>query len=103
VRPGGVWRFNMHGPDGTDYPNKIVYLEIAKPALLVYDHGAEGQRSFHVTITFTEENGKTRLTMRSLFATAEEREMVVTKYHAIEGGNQTLDRFGEHLAKVKQA
>jgi len=24
-RAGGVWRFTMHGPDGTDYPNKIVY------------------------------------------------------------------------------
>jgi uncharacterized protein YndB with AHSA1/START domain len=103
VRPGGVWRFIMHGPDGVDYPNKIVYLEIAKPVLLVYDHGDEGQQYFHVTITFVEENGKTRLTMRSLFATAEEREMVVTKYHAIEGGNQTLDRFGEHLARVKHA
>jgi len=21
VRPGGVWRFVMHGPDGVDYPN----------------------------------------------------------------------------------
>jgi hypothetical protein len=56
-----------------------------------------------VTVTFAEEGGKTRLTMRSLFATAEEREMVVTKYHAIEGGNQTLDRFGEHLARVMGA
>ena len=101
IRPGGVWRFIMHGPDGVDYPNKIVYLEIAKPERLVYDHGDEGQPGyFHVTITFAEENGKTRLTMRSLFSTAEEREMVVTKYHAIEGGNQTLDRFGEHLAKT---
>ncbi len=101
VRPGGVWRFIMHGPDGTDYPNKIVYLEITKPERLVYHHGDEGQRGyFHVTITFTDEGGKTRLTMRSLFATAEERQMVVTKYHAIEGGNQTLDRFGEHLAKT---
>ena len=100
IRPGGVWRFMMHGPDGVDYPNKIVYLEIAKPALLVYDHGDEDQRGFHVTVTFAEENGKTRLTMRSLFATAQERDMVVTKYHAIEGGNQTLDRFGEHLANT---
>jgi uncharacterized protein YndB with AHSA1/START domain len=100
VRPGGVWRFIMHGPDGVDYPNKIAYLEVAKPERLVYDHGDEGQRSFHVTITFADENGKTRLTMRSLFSTAAEREMVVTKYHAIEGGNQTLDRFGEHLAKA---
>jgi uncharacterized protein YndB with AHSA1/START domain len=81
-----------------------VYLEIAKPERLVYDHGDEGQPGyFHVTITFADENGKTRLTMRSLFATAEERELVVTKYHAIEGGNQTLDRFGEHLAGVMGA
>jgi uncharacterized protein YndB with AHSA1/START domain len=26
VRPGGVWRFVMHGPDGTDYQNKITRL-----------------------------------------------------------------------------
>ena len=25
VTVGGVWRFMMHGPDGTDYPNRIVY------------------------------------------------------------------------------
>lgn len=31
VRPGGVWRFIMHGPDGVDYPNKIVYKEVVKP------------------------------------------------------------------------
>ena len=46
VRPGGVWRFIMHGPDGVDYPNKIVYLEIAKPERLVYDHGDEGQPEY---------------------------------------------------------
>ena len=25
VKVGGVWRFIMHGPDGTDYPNKVVF------------------------------------------------------------------------------
>ncbi len=39
VRPGGAWRFIMHGPDGVDYPNKIVYEEIVKPERLVYVHG----------------------------------------------------------------
>ena len=28
VRVGGTWRFNMHGPDGVDYPNVVVYREI---------------------------------------------------------------------------
>jgi len=97
VRPGGVWRFIMHGPDGVDYPNKIVYLEIAKPERLVYNHGDDNDVRFQVTVTFEAQGEKTRLTMRSIFPTAAERDLVVTQYHAIEGGNQTLDRFGEHL------
>jgi uncharacterized protein YndB with AHSA1/START domain len=30
-RPGGVWDFDMHGPDGTDYPNWVVWQEIVPP------------------------------------------------------------------------
>ena len=40
-KPGGVWRFVMHGPDGRDYQNKVVYVEIAEPERLVYDHVSE--------------------------------------------------------------
>jgi len=36
VRPGGVWRLTMHGPDGRDYKNKMVFLEVARPERLVY-------------------------------------------------------------------
>jgi uncharacterized protein YndB with AHSA1/START domain len=32
VKPGGVWRFVMHGPDGTDYKNKIVFIEVVRPS-----------------------------------------------------------------------
>ena len=42
VKPGGVWRFVMHGPE-RDYQNKITYLEVVKPERLVYDHGDDGQ------------------------------------------------------------
>ena len=62
VRPGGVWRFIRHGPDGTDYPNRIVYTEIVKPERLVYTHcgdaGAEDVQ-FQVTVSFVEEDGET--------------------------------------------
>lgn len=101
VRQGGVWRLTMHGPDGTDYPNEIVFLEVVKPERLVYRHGS-GERDdpgqFEVTVTFEEQDGNTRLTMRSLFQSAAARDKVVKEFHAIEGGNQTLDRLAEHLA-----
>ena len=104
VRPGGVWRYMMHGPDGTDYPNKIVYIEVARPERLVYDHMGDDESTadsaFHTTVTFEAQGSKTKLTMRSVFPSKEARDLVVEKYGAIEGGNQTLDRLGEHLAPI---
>ena len=38
VRPGGHWRFVMHGPDGRDYPNHVVYVEVKRPERLVFKH-----------------------------------------------------------------
>jgi uncharacterized protein YndB with AHSA1/START domain len=102
MRPGGVWRFIMHGPDGRDYPNRVVYDEIARPERIVYSHGGDESEpvNFQVTATFTGRGGKTELTMRMAFPSAGERDRVVKEYGAIEGGNQTLDRLGERLAKM---
>lgn len=102
VRPGGEWRYTMHGPDGTDYKNRIVYLEVVPPERLVYKHSGEDESDpvkFHVTVTFAVERGKTRLDMRMVFDTPEERTLVVEKYGAVEGLNQTLSRLEELLAK----
>src|SRR5438105_3044843 len=60
-RPGGSWTYTMHGPDGTDYPNYIKYLEIVRPQRLFYDHGtdAESAAHFRVTVDFVDRGGKT--------------------------------------------
>ena len=103
VRPGGVWRFVMHGPDRVDYKNRIVFNEVVKPERLVYTHaGEEADEAvhFHVTVTFTDQGGKTRLTMRMTFDMAEELERVVKQYGAIEGAKQHLGRLGQYLAKM---
>lgn len=97
VRPGGKWLFVMHGPDGTDYDNEIVYLEVVRPERLTYTHGPAPV--FDVVITFEEEGNKTRLTMRSIFASAEVRDQVAEDFGAVEGMNQTLDRLQEELGK----
>ena len=98
VRPGGVWRFIMHGPDGKDYQNKIVYVEVKKPERLVYDH-VSGPL-FRMTVTFAEQVGKTKVTARMVFETAALRNKVAAEFHAVEGLNQTLDRLGEELTRV---
>jgi len=102
VRPGGVWKHVMHGPDGTDYPNKSVFIEVVEPERIVMNHGGgtKGRRgvSFNATWTFEALNRhQTRVTMRSVFPSAEERERVAREYGAVEGGKQTLERLAEHL------
>ncbi len=100
---GGEWIFTMHGPDGTDYPNRVVYTEIKNPELLKYDHFDEYEDDgrpphFKQTITFKEVNGKTKVEMNLLFPTAEKREEA-TEFGAIEGGHQTLARLDKFLGK----
>ena len=75
-KPGGTWRFVMHGPDGTDYKNHIVFLEIARPDRIVYKVTPEnesGFADFHVTITLAEEGQRTKLVWRMVFMSPEER------------------------------
>lgn len=98
VRPNGVWDFVMHGPDGVDYPNRIVYLKVVRPERLVYLHGPEPQ--FHVTLTFEELGDKTRLGLRMLFDSPELRNKVAEDYGAVEGLKQTLGRLEEFLRKI---
>lgn len=104
VKPNGEWRFIMHGPNGKDYPNKIVFIEVIEPRKLVYKHSGEEETKdvhFHVTINFDEQGGKTRLTMKSVFDSEKELQRVIKEYGALEGGKQTLTRLGEYLQNMK--
>lgn len=106
LRSGGVWRFIMHGPDGRDYKNKILFIKVRKPELLVYKHAGEGDDEdvkFHVTVNFEKQGNKTKLTMRSLFDSPEELEKVVREYGAKEGMYQTVDRLEEYLQSNQPA
>lgn len=102
VKPGGVWKHTMHGPDGTNYPNKCVFMEVVEPARIEYSNGGgpENGPSVHFVSTWTFENvdeRKTRVTIRMVFSTAADRDRVVKEFGAVEGGKQTLERLAEHL------
>jgi uncharacterized protein YndB with AHSA1/START domain len=99
VRPGGMWRYIMHGPDGTDYTNRMVYQEVVRPERLVYLHGEDvddDPDAFHVTVSFEEEDGRTRVTSRMVMNTVEQRERAVG-FGAQELGQQTMERLAAHL------
>jgi uncharacterized protein YndB with AHSA1/START domain len=103
VKPGGAWRFVMHGPDGTDFQNKITYVEVSPPSRLVYKHGDASDKdvepvSFTVTVTFDDaEGGRTRMNMQMLFPSAAVKRSTIERYGADKGLVETLARLEEHL------
>jgi uncharacterized protein YndB with AHSA1/START domain len=101
VRPGGIWKLVMHGPDGTNYPNKIVYLDVDPMNRLVYENSGGKQggpaAKFRSTITFSDKGTGTEVSVRMEFETAELRNKIADEYGAVQGLQQTLDRLGEIL------
>src|SRR6187401_1474084 len=61
VKDGGEWNFIMHGPDGRNYDNKIIFVEIIKPELIRYKHVSFPY--FNVTVNFEPQDNKTLLSM----------------------------------------
>jgi uncharacterized protein YndB with AHSA1/START domain len=100
LRVGGHWHYTMHGPDGTDYPNRTVYHEVEPLKRLVYDHGAsEGKPPlFRVTVTFKQIGNQTEMEMTMAFPSAEVAQQS-KKFIKDAGGNSTWDRLAEYLDK----
>lgn len=98
---GGLWRYTMHGPDGRDWPNWIRYTEISPPSRITYEHGGEMGEPAHFNgiVRFTDDGGKTRVSLTLVFATAEARDATL-EYGAIEGGKQTLAKLEAYLQRI---
>ena len=103
AKVGGKWRFDYRGPDGHVYPNRIVFLEIKAPELLVFDHGSDvddDPNKFRVTVTFDEQDDKkTVVTMRQLHPTKTQRDVGVG-FGAVEIGYGTLDNLALYLERL---
>jgi uncharacterized protein YndB with AHSA1/START domain len=96
LRPGGVWKFVMHGPDGTDYPNTNRFVEVVEPERIVFDHLVWPK--FRAEITLTEQGGKTLLAWRMRFESAADYDKI--KPVAVPGLEQNLDRLAAHVAET---
>ena len=80
VRPGGSSYILMRGPDGSEHPNRGVYLEVVKNERLVFTDAytkawePSGKPFMTGILTFADEGGKTRYTARVLHWTEADRE-----------------------------
>lgn len=81
VRPGGSSYIVMQGPDGTEMPNRGVYLEVVANEKLVFTDAYTSawkpaeKPFFTCVLTFEDAgNGETRYTARALHWTRENRD-----------------------------
>ena len=89
-RPGGKWRANMRGPDGTDHWQHGVYREIVPPEKTVYTFiwDSDPDHEMLVTVLFAARGNKTDMTFRQEgFRSTDE------KAGHEDGWNQTFDRL----------
>jgi uncharacterized protein YndB with AHSA1/START domain len=98
-RVGGEWDFVMHGPDGTDYQEWISWTEIVPPERIALRHGEirDDPNAFESVLTFAPDGPATLIEMRTVFPTTQMHDEAVEKYHAVEGGRQTLDNLAAYV------
>jgi uncharacterized protein YndB with AHSA1/START domain len=105
VRPGGASLIVMRLPDGTEMPNRGVYLEVVENERLVFTDAfteawKPSQKPFMTGIlTFEDEGGKTRYTARVRHWTVEDRKAHEEMgFH--KGWGQCTDQLEALVAKL---
>lgn len=106
VRPGGANLIVMRDPQGNDYPNRGVYLEVVKNERIVFTDAytqawVPSEKPF-MTVTITLEDvggGKTQYTARVLHWTVADRD-AHEKMGFYTGWNQCTDQLEELVGKL---
>lgn len=106
LRPGGAWRYVMHGPDGARMAMHGVYREIVAPERIVSTEVFEGE--FHDemgagtinTLTFEERDGRTVMIATALYRSKEARDAVLASGMS-DGAGQSFDRLAEVVRDLR--
>src|SRR5262245_5252907 len=88
-RPGGRWKFVMHGPNGSNHPNESVFLKLDAPSTLVIQHVSPPR--FVLTVSLITHEDGTEIIWTQEF---EDSEVAARLIHIVEPANeQNLDRL----------
>jgi len=96
-REGGEWLLTLHGPDGTNYPNRSIFKEIIPNERIVYEHF---NPHFITTVVFESIGDETQVIWSMEFDTAELRDIVIKAHKADQGMKQNLERLGAYLSAL---
>lgn len=105
VRPGGASLVVMQDPEGREYPNRGVYLEVVENEKLVFTDAytsawQPSEKPFMTAIlTFKNVGGKTRYTARVMHWTEEDR-ITHEQMGFHDGWGQCADQLAALVAKL---
>ncbi len=109
LRPGGRWRYVMVGPDGAEYPVTGMFREVVpKERFVTSDEFDEGfappggmdlPRGIVLTCLFEDSGPKTKLTLRILHASAEDRRKH-EEMGVVAGWASSFECLDEHLPSI---
>jgi uncharacterized protein YndB with AHSA1/START domain len=95
-RPGGRWKFVMHGPNGAQFPNESRFLELHAASTIVIHHVSKPR--YVLTIVLAADQGGTAISWSQEF---EDADVAARIKHIVEPANeQNLDRLESVLAAV---
>lgn len=98
LRAGGVFRLVMRMPDGVEYPMNAKFLEVVENERIVFVAKIHGDLEAHTTVTFTELDGKTTLSVHQVYS----YESDATR-GAQAGWTQTLDQLAEQVQRLRSS
>lgn len=99
VIPGGEWNLVMHGPDGTDYDNKIIFKEVEDQKKLVLEYQTTPK---HLTTVELETKGnQTIMRWHMTFESKEQLVRLVREFQVDKGLQQNVEKWNRYLVALQ--
>jgi uncharacterized protein YndB with AHSA1/START domain len=95
LRPGGRWSFVMHGPDGGNYQNESVFVEIEPSRKVVVQH--ESEPRFRLTIELVPSGDGTSVSWAQAFESADVASRI--EHIVVPANEQNLDRLSAEVLR----
>lgn len=96
-REEGLWKLTLHGPDGTNYPNRSIYKEIIPLKKIVFEHF---NPHFITTVLFESIENGTEMQWNMLFDSEEQYQVIIKAHKADEGQKQNIERLNNYLLQL---